>query len=582
MKNVFKILAVGLLSVCTLTSCNPDKKYTVTEAEWKALAEINNFTVEYYENDTLIVTEKYTEDTIQYGESYIIFEEDKQYFVSQYKDYGLVATDCTYLGYELGKLFVEYEYSDFEYDKESKTYVNSVPCKDGGFDSIKFENGLPVSATCTYIDESTTPATVDTYVSLYKDIRKTTITVPDFLYESELDNPYVYTVDEETWNSYRDVTNYDAYYYVDSDDLFETYIVSVDGNKMLFEDQLYIYEDGRTYLLEEKDSKWIATETELIDSWCFIDYFFSALDFSDFTYDEVRRQYRHSVNDGQITYTVFFLDGVLEGYNIELIKDNGKEYYVSFKFDNYNNVTVEVPDYSNISGLKPSDPYNKRSVLVDYSVALDRAEEKVYKYDYYYYIQFALGKESDYTLLEAAEYIYSKAPGYFLTVDEPEEATNLDGSKVGYALLVTKDNDIAVEISTLIEDGTIYVILFSYDGDDFVPNAEIYTPVAIIEEYCKLLNVPTTDIQVEADIYYYFYVSLGKDVSLLEGCKYVTDLSMEYLELYVEPYEDNWVDGDKGAFSYLRINSLDIYVSIGAYNDNGECVVQIIVNEIEE
>ena len=72
--------------------------------------------------------------------------------------------------------------------------------------------------------------------------------------QAELDNPYVYTVDEETWNSFRNVTNYSSYYYVGKENFFETYEVEVDGNKILFDGKLYIYEDDKIYLLEEKDS----------------------------------------------------------------------------------------------------------------------------------------------------------------------------------------------------------------------------------------------------------------------------------------------------------------------------------------
>ena len=142
--------------------------------------------------------------------------------------------------------------------------------------------------------------------------------------------------------------------------------------------------------------------------------------------------------------------------------------------------------------------------------------------------------------------------------------------------------DIAIEICASIYEGEIWVIIYSYDGNDIVPNSEKYTPSSIVEKYCELLNVPTSEVQVERDIYYYFEVSLGSEVSLLEGCQYVTELSPDYLYLYVEPYEGNWVDGEEGAFSYLKIENLNIYVSIGTYVVEGECIVQIIVNYLEE
>ena len=346
MKNVFKILAVGLLSVCTLTSCNPDKKYTVTEAEWKALAEIDNYTIEYYVNDELIFDEKYDGDAIQLGDSYVIFVGDKQYYVSEYKEYDYVATDCTYLEFNRGQLLAEYEYSDFEYDKESKSYVNIEPTEEGCVHNIRFENGLPVSFTCTLVDNSTTPATVDVSLTLYKDIRTTTVTVPEFLYESEIDNPYVYTVDEETWNSFRNVTNYSSSYYVRKENFFETYEVEVDGNKILFDGKLYIYEDDKIYLLEEKDSKWVATEAELLDTWYFINWFFYSFDYNNFTYDEAEKEYRYSTNDGKTIYTVLFRDNELLGFDIDSIDENGKESTISYSFDDFNKVTIEVPEYT--------------------------------------------------------------------------------------------------------------------------------------------------------------------------------------------------------------------------------------------
>ena len=192
-------------------------------------------------------------------------------------------------------------------------------------------------------------------------------------------------------------------------------------------------------------------------------------------------------------------------------------------------------------------------------------------------------KEGDYTLLEAVESIYSNAPSYFLTVYEPCIDDPLeDGVEVAYALFVTNDNDIAIEISASIYEGEVWVIIYSYDGNDIVPNSEKYTPSSIVEKYCELLNVPTSEVQVERDIYYYFEVSLGNEVGLLEGCQYVTELSPDYLYLYVEPYEGNWVDGEEGSFSYLKIENLNIYVSIGTYVVEGECIVQIIVNYLEE
>jgi hypothetical protein len=197
-------------------------------------------------------------------------------------------------------------------------------------------------------------------------------------------------------------------------------------------------------------------------------------------------------------------------------------------------------------------------------------------------MEFIIGKERDYTPLEATELIYSKAPSYFLIVYEPFECTFDDGTEAAVALLVTNDNDIAIEVSASVYEGEVYVAIFSYDGNDLIPNKELYKPSSIIEEYCNLLNVPTTDVQIEKDVYYYFDVSLGKDVSLLEGCQFVTELSPDYLYLYEEPYEGNWADGDEGAFSYLKIENLNIYVSIGTYIDDGECVVQIIVNYLED
>jgi hypothetical protein len=252
---------------------------------------------------------------------------------------------------------------------------------------------------------------------------------------------------------------------------------------------------------------------------------------------------------------------------------------------NYNNkencLKIRVYDYSYLEELEPSDPYNLRSVLEDYSLALGRPEEKINKYEDFYNMEFIIGKEGDYTLLEALELIYSKAPSYFLTVYEPFENTFGDGSEGAVALLVTNDNDIAIEVSTSIYEGELLVSIFSYDGNEYIPNKELYTPSLIIEEYCKLLNVPTTDVQVEKDVYYYFDVSLGKDVSLLEGCQSVTELSPDYLYLYEEPYEGNWANCAEGAFSYLKIENIYIYVSIGTYIDNGECIVQIIVNYLK-
>ena len=290
----------------------------------------------------------------------------------------------------------------------------------------------------------------------------------------------------------------------------------------------------------------------------------------------------------------------VKDYEDKLIKSNWKTHYkeekdvyyacdqeetilLVFNYDDKDKcLTIRVYDYSYLEELEPSDPYNKRTVLEDYALALNRPEEKIGKQEDFYFIEFIIGKENDYTLLEALELIYAKAPSYFLIVNEPFEVTFGNGSKGAVALFVTNDNDIAIEVSTSIHEGEIYVSIFSYDGNDIIPNKELYTPTSIIEEYCNLLNFPISDIQVEKDVYYYFDVSLGKDISLLEGCQSVTELSPDYLFLYEEPYKGNWVDGDEGAFSYLKIENLNIYVSIGTYMDNGECIVQITVNYLED
>ena len=86
MKNIFKGLIVCLLSICTLASCDSDKKYTVTEEEWNALIGTQNYTAEYYLDGELKMIEKYTEDVLQMDDKYVIFVGDKQYFIDEYQD----------------------------------------------------------------------------------------------------------------------------------------------------------------------------------------------------------------------------------------------------------------------------------------------------------------------------------------------------------------------------------------------------------------------------------------------------------------------------------------------------------------
>ena len=153
-----------------------------------------------------------------------------------------------------------------------------------------------------------------------------------------------------------------------------------------------------------------------------------------------------------------------------------------------------------------------------------------------------------------------------------------------------EDNDLSITGATV--DSSIlaeYADLFIKAGYTLTTNYEedlIYCFEKTIN-YEGIERIVQADLYAESDVYYpeidtpYFEFSLGKGVSLLEGCQSVTELSPDYLYLYEEPYEGNWVDGDKGAFSYLKIKNLNIYVSIGTYIVNDECFVQAIVNYLE-
>lgn len=339
MNKLFKLAAVSLLSICTLTACDTHKQYMVTEEEWNALTNCENYTVDLYENGDFYSTQKYTEEYAQIGNSYIIFEEDAQFHVTELEEYGWVASEISSDYFDKGKVLQD-QYSDFEYNKETKSYVLS---EEEYVIDIKFENGLPIVYTYTYIDNSTTPATTYEIKKTYRDINKTTITLPEFIYDYEIEDTITRTVDEETWNKYKDAPNYTLFYYVSNKDGAEKIEVSITENAVLFNDQLYVIENGTTYLLEEKDSKLIATEAELTNPWIYMDPLLSSLNYSDFTYNEQEKYYYYSKDDGNETYKVSFADGVLTGIMVNYVEDGITVGYVVYDFGT---TTIKIPEYT--------------------------------------------------------------------------------------------------------------------------------------------------------------------------------------------------------------------------------------------
>ena len=313
MIKLLKGLFICLLSVTALSSCETNIRYTVTKQEWDAAVIQSNYTIDYYENDELLFSSKYTENVLELEGSYILFEGDKQYAIDYSEEYGWVASDVTGMEFEKGALLSGCEYEAFKYDKESKSYVYTE--EDVVYD-IKFENGSPVSFTCTFLDTSTTPATNNVIHKVYSNVGTTTITLPEYIYASDIEKTIDRTVDEDTWNSFKGLQNYSLSYIILAVGIFEVYSVQITEYAILFEDDIYVFEDEKTYLLKENKSSWVATEVENFNPFKSEQVLLDGLNYTDFTYDEETKSYIYSKDNDTVIYTVTFKNDVLVYYSI--------------------------------------------------------------------------------------------------------------------------------------------------------------------------------------------------------------------------------------------------------------------------
>ena len=175
------LVAVMLCTTLMLTSCDAvmellqqyipglesDVRTTVTEAEWNAALNMENYTAESkitYDGETSISTYKFTKDGYylksDYVENIYVFKGDACYLLQEDAN-GMVATWAGDVeSHSIMKQFVAgAEFSDLKYDESKKAYILEENESMGeqtlyGIMELRFENGVLVNLTITIANGS--------------------------------------------------------------------------------------------------------------------------------------------------------------------------------------------------------------------------------------------------------------------------------------------------------------------------------------------------------------------------------------------------------------------------------------------
>ena len=96
-------------------------------------------------------------------------------------------------------------------------------------------------------------------------------------------------------------------------------VLELKGYCILFEDDIFVFEDEKTYLLKENESSWVATEVENFNTFKSEQVLLDDLNYTDFTYNEETKSYIYSKDNDTVIYTVTFKNDVLVYSSIEKI-----------------------------------------------------------------------------------------------------------------------------------------------------------------------------------------------------------------------------------------------------------------------
>ena len=326
-------------------------RYTVTAEEWEALVNEKNYTWERFYNGEIYTIQKYTEYAMDIDGDVYLYIEDKIYQLVEEED-GWFAYDCTYLElWHLG-LLETFDMVDFEYDESKQAYLYKY-WEDYGYKlELRFENGIHTSLTMIEVGNESNVS-----VRLVHNVGTTVIEIPEYtIVEDDFDYPVYSFVTEEVWNSFAGGTNFEYYIFmsnfIGSDFYSEVHTVKSVGNAISVDDVIYVFEDGKYYVLEETASGWIATESEL-PTFCFTSLL-EGLSYNDFDFDENTGFFvpKEDVEDEPYSEVTFDENGILLTlfiYNDNL-SDNpeteGMDLSTVISFSNIGTTVLSVPEYT--------------------------------------------------------------------------------------------------------------------------------------------------------------------------------------------------------------------------------------------
>lgn len=327
-------------------------RYTVTAEEWEALVNEKNYTWERFYNGEIYTIQKYTEYAMDIDGDVYLYIEDKIYQLVEEED-GWFAYDCTYLElWHLG-LLETFDMIDFEYDESKQAYLYKYWEEYGYKLEVRFENGIHTSLTMIEVGNESNVS-----VRLVHNVGTTVIEIPEYtIVEDDYDYPVYSYVTEEVWNSFAGGTNFEYYIFmsnfVGSDFYSEVHTVKSVGNAISVDDVIYVFEDGKYYVLEETASGWIATESEL-PTFCFTSLL-EGLSYNDFDFDENTGFFvpKEDVEEDEPYSEVTFDENgnllTLFIYNDNL-SDNpeteGMDLATVISFSNIGTTVINVPEYT--------------------------------------------------------------------------------------------------------------------------------------------------------------------------------------------------------------------------------------------
>ena len=323
----------------------PEVRYTVTEEEWNAWTTYPNYTIDQSYGEYRVI-HKYTADALQFEDgSTILFVGDKQYRLEETED-GYAAYDCTDLAYShSGLLSGGYVYDEFTYDEELGAYVLDMLEEMGSIWEVRFENGVPVSILYReYTDGEVSLVVSSTYIN----VGTTVIDIPDYEIREEPVIMIRREVTEEEWNIGVNIDNYSGNYFSYVDGTFESYSYRCAGNALEINGTIYIFEDGKTYVLVEDEGVWTATEVDN-SSDPVMTVLPRGLRYEDFEFSADRSGYVPKAGPAvDLNLVIGFADGQLAFITTQGSLNPDDPAYgnmIAFEITEIGNAVIEIPDY---------------------------------------------------------------------------------------------------------------------------------------------------------------------------------------------------------------------------------------------